>query len=252
MASATKALLLLEAASSGKHGRTLTDLARQAGLPKSTALRLLSRLQDTGFIARIANEYFPSHRLFELGNAVDLMSQNGLRETAAPYLSALFVHTRMVVHLAVLDAADVLYLDKIRDNSASVAPPTHIGARLRAGTTGLGKAMLAFAKPGQLRSALEQGLSKRTPMTLTNKDALMTELGRIRTTGIAFDRDETVVGLSCVAVPLLLAGAPVGAISVSGPSATFDQTAHIAPLRRVAGAIVQELGSHPRRGDETA
>ena len=131
-ASVTKALRLLDVFRSDGPVLGVSELARQAGVAKSTAFRLLALLEDAELVERDGRGYRLSWRLFELGTSVQRRWPSGLREIAAPWLTEVFVRAGgNVVHLAVLDGTDVLYLDKV-SSPRSPRVPTAVGSRVPA------------------------------------------------------------------------------------------------------------------------
>jgi IclR family KDG regulon transcriptional repressor len=242
--SVTKALQLLDAFRT--HGPTLgvSQISRLAGVPKSTAFRLLAYLEQSGFVERDGRGYCLGRRLFELGNSVALCRPEGLRETAAPHLSNLFVAAsgKAAVNLGVLEGTDVVYLEKI---SGSNTPhvPTRVGGRMNAACSGLGKAILGFSDRDAIGVVLEKGLVRRTRYSAADPTRFLQQLRRVREDGVAYDREEVMLGLVCTAAPILVNGRPVGAISVSGPAIGFNPTA-IAPLvQRTAALISSDLAA---------
>jgi IclR family transcriptional regulator, KDG regulon repressor len=205
--SVTKALQLLDAFRT--HGPTLgvSQVSRLAGVPKSTAFRLLSHLDQSGFVEREGRGYCLGRRLFELGNSVPLCRPEGLRETAAPHLSRLFMATagKTAVHLAVLEGTDVVYLEKIA-GPQTMSVPTRVGGRMNAACSGLGKSILAFSDRETIGSVLADGLVRRTPYSTADPARFLQHLRRVRDEGVAYDREEVTVGLVCVAAPILVDG----------------------------------------------
>ena len=131
-ASVTKALRLLDVFRSDGPVLGVSELARQAGVAKSTAFRLLALLEDAELVERDGRGYRLSWRLFELGTSVQRRWPSGLREIAAPWLTEVFVRAGgNVVHLAVLDGTDALYLERIHGHKA-VNPASRVGGRLPA------------------------------------------------------------------------------------------------------------------------
>ena len=235
-----KALALLDALGSGSASLGVSELARRADLPKSTAFRLLACLEDAGYVDRLGTEYCLGRRLFELGNQIAYCRPSGLRDVALPYLSELFERTHHIVHLAVLDGVDVLYLEKLFGHDPTESP-SHVGRRVPAACCGLGKAMLAFGSPESVRDVIAKGLERRTPYTIASANLFLDELARIRAEGVAFDREEVALGLTCVAAPILKGDRAVAAVSVSGPTSRFDPATIVQPVRRAAASIAQRL-----------
>ncbi|MDH2412998.1 IclR family transcriptional regulator [Nocardioides sp. CER19] len=239
--SVTKALQLLDAFRDARGALGVSEIARLAGVPKSTAFRLLSYLEKAGFVERAGKEYLLGGRLFELGNSVPMCRRGGLREVAMPHLSELFVATGKVVQLGILEGTDVVYLEKIiaRD---TVDVPTAVGQRMPSACTALGKAMLAFSDRDTIGAVLDNGLVRRTRYSHVDPARFLNELRRVHQERIAFDREEVSIGLVCVAAPVLRAGRAVGAVSVSGRATQFNPAVAVTHVRRTAEAISRQLG----------
>lgn len=97
--------------------------------------------------------------------------------------------------------------------------------------------MLAFSDAAAVDAAVAVGLRPRTPYTLSSESVFRAELAQIRAEGVAYDREEVAVGLTCVAAPILKHGIAVAALTVAGPSGAFDPTLHATAVRRAANAI---------------
>src|SRR6202034_1086110 len=121
---------------------TLAQLVRRTGLPRSSAHRVLERLVQLRWLRRSGRDYELGMRLVELGSLA--VHQDRLVRAAAPLLGELHRATGLVVHLAVLDGPDVVYLDKISDRALG-ATPTRVGGRQPAHCTAVGKAILAYS-----------------------------------------------------------------------------------------------------------
>ncbi|MEY2430564.1 MAG: hypothetical protein QOC92_289 [Acidimicrobiaceae bacterium] len=234
-----KALAILDELGTAK-SLGVSALARRTELPKSTVFRLLARLEERGYVERLGKEYCLGRRLFELGNQIAACRPSGLRDIALPYLTELYERTHYIVHLAILDGVEVLYLEKLFGRDPTRAP-SHVGRRVPAACCGLGKAMLAFSDQALVTEVLGEGLKRHTPYTIAVEQLFLEELARIRDAGVAFDREEVAVGLTCVAAPILIDGRAVAAVSVSGPTARFDPETMVNPVRRAAAAIAQHL-----------
>src|ERR1700739_2398102 len=120
---------------------TLAQIVRRTGLPRSSAHRMLERLVPLRW--RRCRDYELGMRLVELGSLA--VHQDRLVRAAAPLLGELHCATGLVVHLAVLDGSDVVYLEKIGDRMIS-AIPTRVGGRQPAHCTAGGEAILAYTE----------------------------------------------------------------------------------------------------------
>jgi DNA-binding IclR family transcriptional regulator len=102
---------IMEAFNCSRPVLSLSDLNRRTRLPKSTLHRLLDQLCQVGWLERDHGGYRIGMRMFELGTlAVD---GNRLHEAALPHLQALATKTGLAAQLAVLDRAEVVYLERI-------------------------------------------------------------------------------------------------------------------------------------------
>jgi DNA-binding IclR family transcriptional regulator len=121
-----------------------------------------------------------------------------------------------VVHLAVLDQQDVVYLDKLGGAFAD-ALPSRVGGRFPAHCTAVGKALLAYSPQATVSEYLAAGLPRRTRASLATPAAVEAAIAGIRGAGYATERDEAVPGIACVAAPIRSFGEVVAAVSVCGP-----------------------------------
>lgn len=241
-----RAFALLAAFEDDDEWLGLADLCHRTGLPKSTVHRLSATLIHLGVMTRGASGYGLGRRLFELGCRVS--SERRLRELAIPFMEDLYETTHETVHLAVLDGTDVLYVEKLHGRKAH-AVPSAIGGRVPAPCTGLGKAMLAFSGRDQATSLLQRGLPRRSQYSITDGNVFWKQLQEIRRAGIAFDREEAVLGVVCAAAPILdRQGRAVGAISVSGPSVNTDLDSLGRKVRLVGETLSRLWSSSPSAG----
>jgi IclR family acetate operon transcriptional repressor len=190
------------------------ELARRAGLPKSTVHRIAASLLGEGLLERQGSQVRLGVRLFEIGQRVP--RQRALHDAARPYMRDLREATRQTVHLAILEGGQVVYVDILP--SAGAPPlPSRVGGRLPAHVTGVGKAMLAFSPPEAVAAVLDGGLPRVSERSTVAPGVLARELAGIRKTGIAYDREESGPGIVCAASPVLGTDEEVlGALSVSG------------------------------------
>lgn len=222
----------------------VSELARRAGVPKSTAARLAAELTQHDLLERVETphgspELKLGHRLFELGQLASRQRQ--LREIALPFMADLRQVSRQTVHLAVPAETDVLYVEIVRSKDAP-RMPSEVGGRLPAHACAVGKAMLAFAPDEVVRAVVDRGLTAVGPRTITGAGLLLRELKRIRGTGVAYEHEESGHGVACVSSAILAPdGRPVAAISISGRTGTLDLRRIGPAVRTAALAISREL-----------
>lgn len=217
---------------------TLAQIVRRTGLPRSSTHRMLERLVQLRWLRRSGRDYELGMRLVELGSLA--VHQDRVHKAAMPLLHELHRATGLVVHLAVLDGADVVYLEKVGDRMAA-AIPTRVGGRQPAHCTAVGKALLA-ASGDDVVESLSTDLARKTKYSLSNPCQLRTELSKVRAHGVAFDREESLAGFGCVAASIGAPGEAVAAVSVCGPMnrMMFDQRL-VAPVRMATMGIWRQI-----------
>jgi DNA-binding IclR family transcriptional regulator len=215
---AAKALELLCVFSFREPRLSLAELAARTGIPRATAFRLLSTLEQSGFLQKIHGAYQLGIKCFVLGNIV--AGGLDLRETAHPHLVALRDATRETTQIAILDHWQVVYLERMLSPLPVGFMRARAGAILPAYCTGLGKALLAFASEQDVEAwAATQKFTAITPRTITNARRLLKDLRLVRERGYALDEEEREKGVCCIAAPVRNhTGDVVAAISVAGPT----------------------------------
>jgi IclR family transcriptional regulator, pca regulon regulatory protein len=183
-----------------------SELSRELDLSRSTAHRYVATLAKLGYL-----QQDPESRRYRLGPKVlDLgfsaINSMDLREISAPHLRLLSDETGCTVNLAILDGTDVVYIDRCRTarpRQREIDLNLHVGARLPAYCTAMGKAILAFLPAGRLEEVIERiDFAPRGPNTLTDPSAFREELRRIRASGIAVNDEELAYGLRSIAAPI--------------------------------------------------
>ncbi|QCQ89853.1 IclR family transcriptional regulator [Rhodococcus sp. SGAir0479] len=216
---------------------TLSELSRRTGFPRSSTHRMLLQLVRIGWIRRHGHAYELGMKMLELGSLAQ--HHDRVHQAALPVLHELHNATGLVVHLAVLDGSDVLYLEKL-GGRFTLAVPSRVGGRQPAYRTAIGKALLANTRI-DAETVLPDPVSGPTQNSIGDAARLRVELARVREQSIAHDRDETAVGVSCVAAAIGDGKNTVGAISVCGPSKSMNSSALVAPVRMAALATWRHM-----------
>lgn len=230
-----RAMCLLEAFRPDDEVVSLSELARRTGVPKTTVHRLLQELGHFRVVEHQADGYRLGMRLFELGQRSP--RARDLRSAALPFLGDLRDATHETVHLAVLDGAQVVYLEKLGGHHGP-ALPSRIGGRLPAHCTAVGKALLAFTPRSVVASLLKRDMERMTARSAVMPGLFLRELDRVRQEGVAYEHEESTKGVSCVACPVIGPdGAAVAAISVAGWVNQLDP-ARLGPAVRTAAFAI--------------
>ena len=214
-----RALAIIDTLAGERQDFSLMELSGRLQLHKSTVHRLLMILERARFVDREPHtgRYRLGLRLFELGSLA--IARFNIRERARRHLERLVFEVDETVHLCVLDAGEVLYVDKI-EPSRSVRMASRIGRRNFAHCSAVGKAMLAHLPEREVDEILKQhGLPRLTARTLVTPADLKAELQVTRERGYALDNEEGEEGVRCVAAAILgHNGHPLAALSISAPS----------------------------------
>lgn len=235
-ASVLKALQLLDVFRDGGPVLGVSEIARRAGVPTSTAFRLLAYLVEGGFITKESTRYRLGDKLFELGNQVSLCRPKGLRDLAAAHLGEVYAATGLTVRLAVPEGAEVVIVDSIV-GLRTVPALTAIGGRVPATCTALGKAMLAFRPAEDVAKVLTGPLPRRTRYSASQPRLLHKQLIDVRASRLGYDLEESVLGQVCVAAPILKGGVAVAAISLSARTHQANLTRSTAALQQAGRRI---------------
>jgi DNA-binding IclR family transcriptional regulator len=217
---------------------TLPVLVERTGLPKPTVHRLAEALVELRLLERQPVGYRLGLGLFELGELVS--AKTDLRETALPFMQDLYEAMHETVHLGIRDGLDVVYAEKIRGHGG-VDVPSRVGGRLPLSSTGIGKALLAYAEPAVVEGVLSRPLRRLTDHSITDPAKLAEELAEVRRTGLAYDREEAALGVGCIAAPILVRGQVVAALSLSLPTERMGTAGPANAVQVVAMSLARTL-----------
>ncbi|GGB01785.1 IclR family transcriptional regulator [Allosediminivita pacifica] len=235
-----KALQIMDIVADAGRPLRFSELQAASPLPKATLYRLVQTLTSQGMLVYDCDRqtYTPGLRLVQLAHAA--WRQSSLAPIARPHIDALSAEVGETIHLAQLDRAQVLYVDK-RNAVRPVEMYSQAGKVGPGYCTGVGKAMLAHLPETERQAAVRmQAFYPHTPNTITSVEALEAELETIRTEGVSFDREEHEPGIVCIAAPVLTPGGRVlGALSITtaGPAGLEGLARHRPALLRTAGEI---------------
>lgn len=201
-----RGLAILSAFDSERPLIGVSELSRELSLSRSTAHRYIATLAQLGYLQQDpdSKRYRLGPKVLDLGfSAINSMD---VREISAPHLRRLSDETGHTVNLAILDGIDVVYIERCRTaqpGQREIDLNLHVGARLPAYCTAMGKAILAFVSEDRREELIARiDFVVRGPNTITDADAFRVELERIRAAGIAVNDEELAYGLRSVAAPI--------------------------------------------------
>jgi IclR family transcriptional regulator, acetate operon repressor len=223
----------------------VSALARNAGVPRATALRLIRTLESEGLVIRLPerDRVMLGPELARLARQVDLGTI--VREVAAVRLAALSDAVEETVTLSVVTQDGDLELVQQIAGPQHLVPRSWLGQRFPLHASSSGKVLLSACDDPRVAQLLPRPLPALTSHTITSRRALRAELDQVRAQGFAATVDELEDGLSGVSVGICGAGGDlVATINVSGLSQRLDAAARaraVERMRAVAGEIETEL-----------
>jgi DNA-binding IclR family transcriptional regulator len=213
----------------------LAELVRRTGLPKATVHRVAGELVDHRLLEKTQHGYRLAGGLFELG--MRAATERTLLELAIPFLQDLYERTHETVHLGVQEGTEVVYVAKIGGHRQARSP-SRVGGRMPMHCTAIGKVLLAHAGDEDRLRVLSGHLERRTPHTAVAPGLLQRQLAAVLEAGVAFEREESAMGLVCVAAPVLdRDGTALAAISIAGPVMRLRPETHVPAVRAAAAGL---------------
>ena len=246
-----RGLAILSVFGSSRPSIGVSELSRELSLSRSTTHRYISTLTALGYLRqdRDTKRYGLGPRVLDLGFAA--INSMDVRELSVPHLQQLSDETGFTVNMAILDGSDVVYIERCRTSRPGqrvIDLNLHVGSRLPAYCTAMGKVLLAYLPGERLEEILDHAdLTARGPNTITDQGALRVELARIRETGIAVNNEELAYGLRSIAAPIhARSGEVVAALNLAVHRSMVsmdDLIAGFGPVvKRTAAAISAEVG----------
>lgn len=204
---------------------TPEEVAEVLDISKTSAYYYLRTLKESGYAVNDDDGYRLSLRLFSLGT--DVRSKQSVYHTASEQVSRLADETGELALFMIEEGGKGIYLDLNRGERAAIQADW-LGKRCHLHDNALGKAILSLFSEERVKEIINNhGLPGTTENTITDRDVLFDELDEIRETGVAFDREEQLEGLQCVAAPIIDSNqgsqSVLGAICVASPKSRMDK-----------------------------
>jgi DNA-binding IclR family transcriptional regulator len=238
-----RALSLLAVFSDRRRALTLSELARHAGMPAPTALRLIARLVAWGALERLDDgRYVVGVRLWEVASLSP--RGHGVREIALPYLEDLFEVTRHHVLLAVRDNEEAVLIERLSSKDATEVA-YRVGGRAPLRSTAVGLVLLAGADQQFQEATLRKPPETEPGVENMPEGQLRRTLSDVRRTGIAMIRRSYPSKTVSVASPVFDAqGSVVAALSIVVPDGSTPPNVLAPAVRATARAVSRNLGHH--------
>jgi IclR family transcriptional regulator, acetate operon repressor len=239
-----RSFAILEHVASSRTPVDVLDIISSVKLPKATAYRLVDWFISQGYLSRE-----PGRRRLIVGPkltnlAFGALSSSMRHDTPHVVLQRL-VHTlNETCNIGTLLNGEVIYLDRVEAEHWPLRLHYTIGSRVPLHCSAIGKLYLALAASARRRRLLQSlELRRFTSSTITDSARLEAELRQIRKEQVSFDRQEYLVGVVCMAVPVTgKNGEMIAALAIQAPEARMNvQTArrHLPALRNAASELAE-------------
>ena len=219
MTSLEKALLILELVIDQGRDLSITQISEKLGMGKGTVHRILSTLKARKFIQQDdkTKMYGLGVRTLEIGMAPK--RERFLRKAMAPYLIDLYETCKETVNAALWEYNEIRYIYRL-ESAEMLRISISAGARFPGYCAATGKIFLSYFSDEDIRQIYgrKNAFKKLTGKTIDSLEDLIGEIQKVRVKNLAVDDEESLVGVYCVAAPILSSkGECVAAISISAP-----------------------------------
>jgi len=196
---------------------TLSEVAQKTGMTRAAARRFLLTLEALGYACADGKRFSLTPKVLELG--FSYLSSMDVWDVAMPFMEQVTEEIRESCSASVLEGNDVVYVARV-PTKRIMSVSLHLGARLPAFATSMGRVLLAALSDEDARAIIQGSNRTRfTQATVTGLDDLMEIVRTTRTQGYALVNQELEEGLCSVAVPLVnSSGRVLAALNVSGHS----------------------------------
>ena len=211
-----KALDLLELLAE-KESLNLLELAELTNRPKSSLFRIITTLENRGYITRSESndKYCLGIKILDLSKK--FLESNNIRHAALAEMNGLLDKYGESVNLGILKDGEITYVE-VLEGTHQLRFKDEVGSKAPFHATAMGKVILAYLSDEEMNQFLQQeNMAAFTPYTIVNLAELKKQLPEIKKVGYAVDTQENVLGVKCIAAPIFnMYGKVDAAISLSG------------------------------------
>ena len=211
-----RALKILEMLAQQKEGSSISEIAKEFGIPVNSTFRIIKSLETYGYIEEVSRRYFTTPRLLYLGYAG--LNQKGIVQNSIDLMHDLRDDINETVMLGTMAANEFVIIEQL-PSFEYIKVTTEIGHRVPIHASAPGKATLAFL-PFKERTAVLEHISfdRFNDATIPSKNEMLDEINVIVEKGFSVDNGEEITGIICVAAPILdYRNYPVASIWITGP-----------------------------------
>lgn len=234
-----RAVVVLRAFGGHDAALSVSRLAERVQLPRPVVRRILLTFEHLGYVRVQDGQWSLTARILELG--AGYFASSSLPEIAYPVMGEVVARTGETCSLGVLDGAEVIHVARVEERRP-LPDAVRVGTRLPAHATAVGRVLLASLGPTALQEFLDAGPRERfTPHTIVESLPLRQRLEEVLARGYDLSLEELHPGMIAAAVPVVVDGVAVAALTVSSTTMRSDAdtlVAEIVPVLREAAARI--------------
>lgn len=226
---------------------TFSEIVERIELPKSTVSRILSTLENEGFLVRDQDtaRYKLGHAIYLLG----LIAKQGLdiRNISIPFMENMTKLTDETSNLYLLENFERVCIAQI-ESPKPIKQLVKVGERFPIWAGATGRSILAQLDES-IWHEMEKELVQFTEKTVVDPKQFIEDLHEIRRNGYSLSLGEKFQEVGCVAAPIFNESGVIGCISISGPVYRFpeDVTEYAKLVTDAAQNISYRLGHREKR-----
>ncbi|WOO40851.1 IclR family transcriptional regulator [Rubellicoccus peritrichatus] len=221
-------------------GLSIAELVEELEVPRTSMLRIVSTLEEEGFLRRSGRKYQLGTTMLAFG--LTALKESNIREVARPMLKDLSLATSETSHIAQLAGKQILIME-VCDSPHPVRAASRAGTLADVHCSATGKVLLAYTVSDLADFFDDMTLTRRTANTITTLPDLAKEVEQTRQQGFGVDNEEYTIGVRCLAAPVRNAvNDVVAAIGITASVTTFTQR-RIKEISEIVTATAQELSS---------
>jgi len=238
---------LIKSFDMGNPGMTLTEVANRNDMSRASARRFLLTLKRLGFIMQAGTRFQLTAKILDIGS--QYLANLDFIEVITPFMREVSQKLGKACSATVLDGVDIVYVARIPSKQQILSVNLHIGSRLPAYCTSMGRVLLASLSEPELDNYFNKAeLKSLTQQTVTNEIKLRENLKRVKLDGYAVVDQELEDGLRSIAIPVYNGkGNVLCAINVGlqvGRLAMKEAVSNCLPVLKNAVEKAEEALSH--------
>jgi DNA-binding IclR family transcriptional regulator len=217
LAAVERTLQVIEVLVGEVDGLSVTELETRTQLPKSMVSRILTTLNEEGYVERDSKTRYYKISLNFLSMAYRHINALGINDIFFPMMERAAERTGELIQLAIVKDSGIFFIDKIEgQNPLKVA--SMVGQKAPLHATAVGKVWLASLSDQEVTAVISKtGMKAYTEHTITDLDTLLKDLAEVRKRGYGIANEEINAEIVAAGIPIYLEDAVVASLIIAAP-----------------------------------